>query len=296
MPRRLAPGETCRVRICDLDSGTCTTAFEGAELLLEAPNWTSDGRALVLNGQGLLWRLDIPTADLTQIEFTGLPEINNDHVLAPDGETIFLTGNDFHLYRAPLSGGPAVAVTADGGPCRWHFLHGVSPSGTELAYVGIEGEADQRTANIFTLDLTDGVHRQLTFGSPAKDGPEYSPDGSWIFFNTEQFTHDDGHAQLARMRADGSDLTRMTDGPRVDWFPHPSPDSRLLAYLSYEPGTTGHPAGRQIELRLLDLETMVNPITLAAFRGGQGTINVNSWAPDGRRFAFVDYPMDGAGT
>jgi hypothetical protein len=32
---------------------------------------------------------------------------------------------------------------------------------------------------------------------------------------------------------------------------------------------------------------------IAAFFGGQGTINVNSWAPDSRRFAFVAYPHDG---
>jgi hypothetical protein len=30
---------------------------------------------------------------------------------------------------------------------------------------------------------------------------------------------------------------------------------------------------------------------IAAFFGGQGTINVNSWAPDSRRFAYVAYPM-----
>jgi hypothetical protein len=30
---------------------------------------------------------------------------------------------------------------------------------------------------------------------------------------------------------------------------------------------------------------------IIAFNGGQGTINVNSWAPDSQRFAYVDYPL-----
>ncbi len=30
---------------------------------------------------------------------------------------------------------------------------------------------------------------------------------------------------------------------------------------------------------------------ITRFNGGQGTINVNSWAPDSRRFAYVAYPV-----
>ena len=28
-----------------------------------------------------------------------------------------------------------------------------------------------------------------------------------------------------------------------------------------------------------------------AFNGGQGSLNVPSWAPDARRFAYVRYPL-----
>ena len=34
-----------------------------------------------------------------------------------------------------------------------------------------------------------------------------------------------------------------------------------------------------------------NERDLVAFFGGQGTINVNSWAPDSKRFAYVAYPV-----
>jgi hypothetical protein len=42
----------------------------------------------------------------------------------------------------------------------------------------------------------------------------------------------------------------------------------------------------------VSVDAWQEPTTLAAFDGGQGTINVPSWAPDGHAFAFVDYPFD----
>lgn len=35
-----------------------------------------------------------------------------------------------------------------------------------------------------------------------------------------------------------------------------------------------------------------NPSHAVRLFGGQGTINVNSWAPDSRRFGYVAYPVD----
>jgi hypothetical protein len=97
------------------------------------------------------------------------------------------------------------------------------------------------------------------------------------------------------MRPDGSDLTRLTSDDRVNWFPHPSPDGRHLLYISFPPGTEGHPADRDVLIRLLDARAPAGaaaPRDLLAFFGGQGSLNVNSWAPDSRRFAYVDYPVD----
>ena len=90
------------------------------------------------------------------------------------------------------------------------------------------------------------------------------------------------------MRPDGADLEQMTDDERVDWFPHPSPDGSCVVYLSYEAGTSGHPAGRDVELRRVPSGGGASEV-LTRFVGGQGTINVPSWAPDGRSFAFMRY-------
>ena len=63
-----------------------------------------------------------------------------------------------------------------------------------------------------------------------------------------------------------------------------------MVYISYPEGTLGHPADKDVILRLMHPDGG-KPRDLAAFNGGQGTINVNSWAPDSRRFAYVAYPV-----
>jgi TolB protein len=311
--RTLEPGQTCRILVADPQAGTTTVVFESDTTLFEAPNWTHTN-ALILNGDGVLWRLDLEgDAAPQRIAIDNVPELNNDHVLAPDGETIYLSANDWHIYAAPLAGGTARRITADNDG-RMHFLHGVSPDGATLAYIGVESrgaEPDSATswfsANVFTHALgTSADDIPLTFGNAPADGSEYSPDGAWIYFNTEQFSDVPGHAQIARLPAGGGEIEQLTFDERVNWFPHIVPRTdpagkhsagaqgaarHSAVYLSFPPATVGHPANKNVELRLVDVGDWGNPRVFAELFGGQGTINVNSWSPDGRRFAYVDYPL-----
>lgn len=221
--------------------------------------------------------------------------MNNDHALDPDGEHIFVSAyDDWHIYRAPLAGGQALRVTGKGTPDGMlHFLHGVSPDGQQLAFVGVRARtaAESLTflsAEICTLGADGSDFQQITAGGAPADGPEYSPDGAWIYFNTEAFS---GHAQIARMRPDGTEVSRLTDMPTVDWFPHLSPDGSLAVYLAYSPGTKGHPADLWVELKLVRDGDWAGAEPVARLFGGQGTINVNSWSPDSTRFAYVAYPV-----
>ncbi|WP_019954569.1 TolB family protein [Yoonia vestfoldensis] len=116
------------------------------------------------------------------------------------------------------------------------------------------------------------------------DGPDYTPDGAWIWFNAER----DGAVDLWRIRPDGTNLEQMTDDAAVNWFPHPSPDGLHILYLAYPPRTKGHPANLDVTLRLMPAAGGT-PRDLVHLHGGQGTINVPCWAPDSRRFAFMRF-------
>ncbi len=288
MTRTLQPGQRSEVWVASV-TGESELLYSTDELLLEAPNWTLDGRSLVLNGDGKLWTLDVSNAKLTEVPLTGIPDLNNDHVLAPDGTGIFLSANDGHIYRALLSGGDTQRITKENG--SYHFLHGVSPDGQELAYVGIEAGDFTRPGRLMTIASDGGATARVDVGDGHCDGPEYSPDGKWLYLNTESFTTSPGHAQLARIRTDGSGFERLLESETVDWFPHVSPDGGYACYIRFPSGTEGHPADLPVAVALVSTGDWADPLHTWPLFGGQGTLNVNSWSPDPGRFAFVVYPL-----
>lgn len=288
MPRVLRSGQRCEVWAASVTTGSRELLFASDDLLLEAPNWTPDDSALILNGAGALWRLDMSSRSLEEVPLTGVPDLNNDHVLAPDGEQIYLSANDGHIYRADIRGGAAVRITAPDGFS--HFLHGVSPDGRELAYVGVETDDVTKPGRLLTMPAGGGPSAVMDTGPGHCDGPEYSPDGDWIYLNTETFSSLPGHAQIARVRRDGPGLERLVHSGTVDWFPHISPDGLRASYLRFPAGTLGHPADLPVELVTVSLDDWNTPLRTWTLFGGQGTLNVNSWSPDSTRLAYVAYP------
>lgn len=292
--RELRPGQRCAVWIAALDTPQPRLVLETDDLLLEAPNWSPSGD-LLLNGAGGLWRLGTDEgAEPTPVPLSGVPGINNDHVISADGTAIYLSAYDGQLYRAPIDGGTAIRLTDDEETA--HYLHGVSPDGTNLTYVRMPRGRRGEPGRLAILPVDGGESTVLDTGEGHLDGPEYSPDGAWIYFNTEEFTDRPGHAQLARVPAAGGRMERLTDSETVDWFPHLAPDGRHACYLAYPPGTQGHPPDLDVEIRVVTIDgtagEWARPRATYPLHGGQGTINVNSWAPDGTRFAFVSYPTD----
>jgi TolB protein len=289
--RQLESGQTSRLCTFDVISGEKRLIYETADSVLEAPNWAPDGASLIYNQDGLLYRIDAGDGGAPVPIDTGeVRDANNDHVLAPDGGFAYVSAHDGHLYEVPLTGGTPRRVSNNHDGPFLYFLHGISPDGRTLAYVGaetVDGNAFG-SLNIFTVPVAGGPDVQITRSDKPHDGPEYSPDGTWMYFNSERASSTPGHAQLFRMRADGSGITQLTFDERVNWFPHISPTGARVVYVSYESGTVGHPANRPVEIRSIGPGGGPAETLLSIF-GGQGTMNVNSWAPDGQRFAFVEY-------
>ncbi|MCA0294651.1 MAG: biopolymer transporter Tol [Actinobacteria bacterium] len=287
--RGLRPGQRSQLFTHDLATGTSTLVAESPDVLFEAPNWTPDGEWLIVNGDGLLQRVPAGGGELEPIVVPGLPLVNNDHVLSPDGAFAYVSGFDGHLHRVDLAARTSHRVSNDHGPDFVHFLHGISPDGNLLAYIGMDLLPDGFRTNIFTVPASGGADVRLTDSAAPHDGSEFSPDGEWIWFNSERGSTTPGHAQLFRMRPDGSDVEQLTTDERVNWFPHVSPDGSSVVYVSFPPGTLGHPADLDVIIRLLGTDR--TGTDLVHLFGGQGTINVPSWAPDSRRFAYVAYPL-----
>lgn len=265
--------------VFDLRSGAVETVLE-TDRLVEAPNWTPDGSALIVNGDGLLFRVALDAPELVEVDTGFARNLNNDHGISPDGRTLVISDKtefgESRVYTLPMGGGTPRLVTGKG-PSYWH---GWSPDGATLAYVGRREAGFQ----VFVCPVDGGPETQLTESFDHCDGPDYSSDGKWLWFNGEV----DGRVDLWRIPAQGGRPERMTDDRLVNWFPHPSPKGGEVLYLAYPEGTEGHPRDLEVSLRLLN-ETDGSVRTLVELFGGQGTINVPCWAPDGERFAFVRY-------
>jgi len=289
------PGQRSVLRVGASDGSDSRTVWDTTDHI-EAPNWSPDGRWLVFNSGGKLYRLAADgSGEPAPIDTGAVDRLNNDHVISPDGHTLYVSNNDGHLYAVGFEGGTPRRVTNDQDPSRGflHFLHGISPDGTTLAYVGLEKNAAGGWVwDLWTIPAAGGRDNRLTqLGCPS-DGPEFSPDGQWLYYNSEEEARRPGHSQLFRRHLVTGQREQLTFDDRVNWFPHPSPDGRQVVYLSYPEGTEGHPADKAVNLRILGPSGTFRD--LAAFHGGQGTINVNSWAPDSRRLAWVEYPLGAA--
>jgi Tol biopolymer transport system component len=246
-----------------------------------APNWTTDGKALIWNKDGKLYRFDLQTMQPTQIN-TGIRiRNNNDHVLSFDGKWLGISDqsdsasrNQSVVYVVPAEGGTPRRIT----PKFPSYLHGWSPDAKHLVYTGIRGS----DIDIYRIPVEGGEEVRLT-REAMNDGPEYARDGR-IYFNSTR----SGKMQLWRMNGDGSQPTQLTNDPFNNWFPHVSPDGQWIVYIAFpaDIDPKDHPWYKHVYIRRMPVGGGA-PTVLAYLYGGQGTINVPSWSPDGRFIAFV---------
>jgi len=253
-----------------------------AENVFEAPNWTRDGKALIFNRDGRLYRFELATRKVSLIDTGKVVRNNNDHVLSFDGSSLAISSHsrsDGHsrVYTVPVQGGQPKIITPKGPS----YLHGWSPDGKFLVYTGERnGQYD-----IYRIPVEGGEEEQLTNTPGLDDGPEYIPNGRYIYFNSVR----SGGMQIWRMRPDGSGQEQLTNDEYNNWFPHISPDGKWVVFISYLVGEvepSDHPAAKRVYLRLMPFDGG-NPKVLAYLYGGQGTMNVPSWSPDGSQLAFV---------
>ena len=249
---------------------------------IQAPNWTTDGKALIYNSEGRLYRFDLATRTPAVLDTGFATANNNDHVLSFDGTLLAIShhsrddNNRSVIYTLPSTGGTPKRVTANSPS----YLHGWSPDAKFLVYTG----SRDNELDVYRISVDGGEEVRLTDAKGVDDGPEYTPDGQWIYFNSSRT----GRMQIWRMKPDGSQQEQITSDEYNNWFPHISPDGRSIVILSYgdDVKPDDHPFYKQVYLRRMRLDGSDLRVVAYVY-GGQGTINVPSWSPDGTRIAFV---------
>ena len=251
----------------------------------EAPNWMPDGKKLLFNEGGSLFKIPVEGGTPEKLNTGFADHNNNDHGISFDGKMLAISnqreglpGGGSTVYVLPLEGGTPKLLT-EKTPSYWH---GWAPNGKEVAFVG---QRDGKVYDIYKISVNGGEEIQLTNNKGTHvDGPEYSPDGKYIYYNGNQ----SGTMQIWRMKPDGTGKEQLTFDEYNSWFPHISPDGKSMVMISFPPtiNVDGHPSYKRVTLRLMPVSGG-SPKVIAYIYGGQGTINVPSWSPDSKSIAFV---------
>ncbi len=251
----------------------------------EAPNYMPDGKKLLCNEGGSLYKIPVEGGKIEKLNTGFADRNNNDHGISFDGKMLAIShhrnglpGGGSTIYVLPLEGGTPKLVT-EKTPSYWH---GWSPNGKEVTYVA---QRDGKVYDIYKMLINGGEEIQLTHNKGTHvDGPEYSPDAKYIYYNGNQ----SGTMQIWRMKIDGSNKEQLTFDEYNNWFPHISPDGKWMVFISFLPDieVDDHPFYKPVMLRLMPVSGGA-PKVIAYLYGGQGTINVPSWSPDSKYIAFV---------
>lgn len=143
-----------------------------------------------------------------------------------------------------------------------------SPSGDRVVYQSdIHGR-------LMTTTLS-GPATVLPAETDWQHWPEYSPDGQWVYYFTDQ-----GANYIRRVRPDGTSRERLTSSESNAQHPSPAPDGRRVAYASVN-------YGDGIYIRVRDLQTGAEAGNLA--RG-----HAPAWSPTSDLLAFNE--LEGSDT
>ncbi|MCW3116072.1 MAG: hypothetical protein JWM28_154 [Chitinophagaceae bacterium] len=276
----------CRLETINVFDGKRKVIHESTGRF-EAPNWMPDGKKLLFNENGSLYKIPVEGGVTEKLNTDTVIRNNNDHGISFDGKMLAvssqrtgLPGGGSTVYVLPLEGGKPKLIT-ESTPSYWH---GWNPNGKEVAVVGQRNGS--KIYNLYKVSVSNGQETALTNNTSGHvDGPEYSPDGKYIYYNANPT----GTMQVWRMKPDGSGKEQLTFDEYNNWFPHISPDGKWMVMISFPPDIepAGHPSYKRVMLRLMSVAAPAAPRVIAYLYGGQGTINVPSWSPDSKQIAFV---------
>ena len=281
---------------------------------VQSPNWAPDGKSIYVHEGGHIQKipyLDPPAGGTPQVIETGkLVGCSGNFGLSPDGKLLAVScaeakGALHDVYVLPAAGGGAPhaahgwpgkdtqglrgAGTAQRNAPRKvtngatsSYFHAWAPDSRSIAFTrGSAGKAD-----IFTVPVEGGTEVPLT-NDTINDGPDYSPDGKFIYFDSWR----SGGLQIWRMHPDGSAPEQITDDDNLNSSPHVAPDGKTVAFLS-EPSRPTTQDSPDIGVTFLKVISAADGLirTVASFQGNRGSFSMYGWG-DATHLAFVSYQM-----
>jgi Tol biopolymer transport system component len=251
---------------------------------LQSANWAPDGKSIHVHEDGQIVRVPLLPSGQggspERVDVGNLVECSGNYGLSPDGNSLAVSCAEskggLHQVYVLAAHGPATPRKVTSGPVPSYF-HAWSPDSKTIAFT--RGRADK--ADIFTVAAVGGPEQRLT-NDTVNDGPDYTPDGKYIYFDSAR----SGSLQIWRMKPDGTAAEQLTDDDGLNHSPHVSPDGKMIAFLSQP---TAHDRIGPVCLKLMalgdgEIRTLVN------FQGDRGSFSMYGWG-DANHLAFVSYQM-----
>jgi serine/threonine protein kinase len=226
--------------VIDVQTREKKKIYDGDAVL---PRWSPHGQriafwALPDPGRGQRDILTIPAGGGAVVPVTDDPPLDWTPVWSHDGKWLYFAsdrGGSMNLWRAPIDeatgqlNGPLQPVTT---PSPWTGDLAVAQATGKIAYASTNSEANVHRIAIDpqTLAVT-GTSVPVTTGSSLLVSPDVSPDGSMVVLNN--FT---GQEDIFVVRADGSELRKLTDDAAKDRGPRWSPDGKRIVFYSDRSG------------------------------------------------------------
>lgn len=270
-----------QLEILNVETGHSRIIYQSPRSF-QAPNYMPGGKHLIYNSDGLIYKYDLATNTPSVLNTGSVTRNNNDHVISFDGKMLGLSSssasdNASKIYIVPINGGEPKLIT----PTGPSYLHTWTLDGKFVVYTAQRND----DFNLYkTASDGSGKEIQLTSEKGLDDGPEFSPDGKYIYFNSVR----SGTMQIWRIKPDGSNPVQLTNDEFNNWFPHISPDGKWMVFISFlkDVSPNDHPFYKHVYVRLMPVDGGT-PKVLAALYGGQGTMNTPNWSPDGKNIALV---------
>ena len=202
---------------------------------------------------------------------------------SPDGKCISATGlHDYvkdtdgfktDIYVMRTDGSNLTKITDDVNNDYYTSL-----SKKRIAYSS--GLPKSQQTSIFTANLDGSDRRQITPSTGKDSAPAFSPDGKWIAFMS---VRDAGKYQIYVMKADGSEVRKLTDDPSTSFCnPQWSPDGKRILFYTDK-------GDRKDQVWVMEVDGSNKRL----LTGGIAHNIFPGWSPDGKKVIFSSSNRDG---